>query len=137
MNNFWQCWKNDYLNSLRERYQRDIKSEGKDCRDDPQVNDVVLIKDNLPRATWRIARIVELIASKDGKVRSAKIKTSNRKILHRPLNLLYPIEVQGHSEKDVVVKEMDENTDRIEAKVSRPIRKAAIDARRKIDQMYI
>ena len=125
LNNFWECWKNEYLQSLRERYQREIKCNGKESKDEPKVNDIVLIKDNLPRGTWKLAKICELIESFDGNVRSAKVKTSKGKMLRRPLNLLYPIEAQDF-------KEEMEDEDSVSVKTLRPVRRAALVARNKI-----
>ena len=58
----------------------------------PSVGDVTLIKDDLPRGTWRMGRIKELVNSRDGEVRSAEIVLPNNKVIGRPLNLLFPIE---------------------------------------------
>ncbi|EFP00427.1 hypothetical protein CRE_21785 [Caenorhabditis remanei] len=51
------------------------------CTITPQPNHVVLIQTpNLPRYRWPIARIIELIPSKDGKVRSVLVKCKNKLI---------------------------------------------------------
>ena len=57
------------------------------------IGDVVLLlKEKLPCGQWRVGRISQLIRGRDQVVRSAKIKTSSKKLLHRALNMLYPIE---------------------------------------------
>ena len=66
----------------------ELKSKKTQSPYNAQVGDVVLIKDNLPRGVWRMGRICELFKSRDGQIRSAKVKISFRKILGRPLNLL-------------------------------------------------
>ena len=38
---------------------------------------------------------MELISSKDGKVRSARVMLPTKRILSRPLSLLYPLETSG------------------------------------------
>ena len=53
---FWQLWKNDYLLNLRERVQMYLKGPKKQAHNIPQVGDVVLIKENLPRG-WCYPRI--------------------------------------------------------------------------------
>ena len=45
LNNFWVCWKNDYLYSLRERYQNQIRTGRIQSRDMIKLGDVVLLKD--------------------------------------------------------------------------------------------
>ena len=63
---------------------------------DPSVGYVVIIhEDVLRRCDWRIGKIVELIKSKDGKIRSAKVDViSKDKImtLKRPINNLFLVE---------------------------------------------
>ena len=59
------------------------------------VEDVVLIKDNLPRDSWSMGRIQELIKSRDWQCRSARVLLASNKVIGRPLSLLYPIECQA------------------------------------------
>jgi hypothetical protein len=94
LNMFWKIWKTNYLTSLRERKQTEIK-QNKNCKnDDPKVGEVVQIKEEkLPRGFWRIGRIQELHQSKDGKVRSAKVMLHDKKTIVRPISLLFPIEI--------------------------------------------
>ena len=54
--------------------------------------DSVLIKDELPRGSWRLGGIEELVNIRDGEIRSAKVLLPSRKVIERPLKLLYPIE---------------------------------------------
>jgi len=58
----------------------------------PQVGDVILIKENLPRGRWKTSVIHELIKGRDQVVRLAKVLVSPKTYLHRVLNLLYPNE---------------------------------------------
>ena len=80
---FWQIWRNDYLLSLRECSQIKLKSR---IQSPYAVNigDVVLIKDNLPRSSWRMGRIRELVNSRDGYVRSAKVLLPSNRMVGRP-----------------------------------------------------
>ena len=55
----------------------------------------MLLKDNVPRGSWKLARIVELISGKDGKVRFARVMLPTKRILSHPLSLLYPLETSG------------------------------------------
>ena len=92
LNNFWKIWKDDYLLSLRERPQRKLKEPRSQSPFSPNVGDVILIKDDLPRGMWRIGRIHELVSSRDGQIRSAKVSLPTNRIIGRPLNQLYPVE---------------------------------------------
>ena len=71
LNEFWNLWKNDYLLSLRERTQASLKSSKKQSNHVPQIRDVVLIKEDLPRGRWKIGRIHELVKGKDQLIKVA------------------------------------------------------------------
>ena len=58
----------------------------------PVKNQIVHIKDKSPRGAWKIAKIQELIISRDGEIRSAKVLLPSGITVNRPLNLLYPLE---------------------------------------------
>ena len=88
----WNLWRNDYLLSLRERYQKQWKASRVPSQIFPVKNQVVHVKDKLPRGAWKMGKISELILSRDGKIRSARILLSSGNIINRPLNLLYPLE---------------------------------------------
>ena len=94
LRSFWQIWRNDYLLSLRERSQIKLKESRIQSPYAVNIGDVVLIKDNLPRGSWRMGRIRELVNSRDGHVRSAKVLLPSNRMVGRPLNLLYPVECQ-------------------------------------------
>ena len=93
LDSFWRIWRDDYLLSMRERSQRKLKERRTQSPFNANVGDVVLVKDDLPRGMWRIGRIYELIESRDGHIRSAKV-------LLRPLCSLYPIECQKTDDTD-------------------------------------
>ena len=62
-NEFWTCWKKEFLQTLQERrkwggQQRNVS-----------IGDVVLIKEyNSPRKTWQLGLVIETIPSNDGLV---------------------------------------------------------------------
>ena len=85
-------WKNEYLLSLRERTQLFLKGPRNRSATVPEVGDVLLIKENLPRGRWKVRGISELITSSDNQIRSARVVVAPHKIIKRALNLLYPIE---------------------------------------------
>ena len=77
--------------------------------DKPSAGDVTLIKDDLPRGAWRMGQIKELVNSRDGGVRSAKIVLPNNKVIGRPLNLLFPIECPTTEAKEPIQSYDDVN----------------------------
>jgi len=85
---------------LRERTQSSLKGPRSTAGTVPEVGDIVLIKENLPRGKWKIVRITELTKSRDKKIRSAIVVVGQRKILKRAINLLYPIECPREPNSD-------------------------------------
>lgn len=100
LDSFWRIWRDDYLLSMRERSQRKLKERRTQSPFNANVGDVVLVKDDLPRGMWRIGRICELIESRDGHIRSAKVLLPSKKIIGRPSCSLYPIECQETDDTD-------------------------------------
>ena len=149
VDNFWKLWREDYLLSLRERSQTNLKGLRTHSQSSANVGDVILIKDDLPRGSWRMGRIQDLITSRDGQMRSAKILLPSKKILGRPLSLLYPIECQPKdtdtnclksNESQSVSREQNNDIGNISkldhehVSVNRPKRQAANEAKRRISE---
>ncbi|VDN00191.1 unnamed protein product, partial [Onchocerca ochengi] len=58
---FWKLWRQDYLASIRERLQKEIRSPRITEERLPQINEIVLlIEPNVPRGIWNLARIIKL-----------------------------------------------------------------------------
>ncbi|KAJ8965779.1 hypothetical protein NQ314_003908 [Rhamnusium bicolor] len=58
-----------------------------------RLNKVVLVgNDNTKRLDWPLARVIELVPGKDGKIRLVRLQTARGQLLH-PLQHLYPLEV--------------------------------------------
>ncbi|VDI59007.1 Hypothetical predicted protein [Mytilus galloprovincialis] len=91
---FWKTWRDEYLLSLRERTANKLRSGRIQSKTPAKVGDIVLIKENLPRGSWKIGRICQLVVSRDGQIRSGKVMLPNKKTLNRALNMLYPIECE-------------------------------------------
>jgi hypothetical protein len=51
-----------------------------------------------------LGKIIELIISLDGKVRSAKIKLASGRVIGRLINLLCPLEIESNLDKDIISK---------------------------------
>jgi hypothetical protein len=90
---FWQRLAGDYRTGLIDRRTKK-KALGFDRR--PEVGEVVLVGDETaqPRGTWPRARVVQLVESKDGEVRTAIVRTGNtQRLLRRAIEHLYPLEM--------------------------------------------
>ena len=88
-------------------------------------------KYDLPRGSCRIGRIVDLVDSADGEIRSAKVLLPTRKVLGRPLKLWYPIECPLAKEEHVTDRNnanIQGETKDNEQSILRPKRQAAIRA---------
>ena len=97
---------------------------------------MVLIKDNVPRGCWKVGKVVGLVSSLDGCVRSAKVSLSSGHVIVCPLNLLYPIEVcEGASEPTESNEKQPSVPSKEEPTNQRKIRTAAKHAKEKIKQM--
>ena len=97
----------------------------------PSLGDIVVIKDNPSRGCWKKGKIVIFFKSGDGQIRSAKVKLSPAKLLNRPINLLYSIEV---SDKDSDTKEdLQKN---FPTSLKRPVRSSGIRAKLMIKAQF-
>ena len=71
-NIFWRRWTREYLPTLQQRKKWNLP------RRNLREGDLVLLADETyPRGKWPLARVVEVMTSQDGYVRSAKVKTSS------------------------------------------------------------
>lgn len=68
----WERFYREYLGTLQRRTKWQVES------DNLKIGDMVLLKmDNTDSLKWPLGRIVEVMPGKDGKVRSAKVRTAN------------------------------------------------------------
>ncbi|XP_066597118.1 uncharacterized protein [Prorops nasuta] len=82
---FWQRWYLEYLHELQQRQKWTQNQEN------VKVGTIVLLKDKgLPCMQWSLGRVIELIPSDDGIVRSVKVKTSST-TLKRCVKMLCPL----------------------------------------------
>ena len=82
----------DYLSSLRRERTRRQHHRSRSSKAEPRIDSVTLIGDNTPRATCKSASIKKLHVGPHELVRSAIVSTADGTELHRPLQLLYPLE---------------------------------------------
>ena len=80
--------------SLREKSTLKLKSPRIEANEAPQIGDIVQLKEDLPRGSWKLGKIVKFITSSDGNIRAAKVLLSTKNTLNRSLNLLYPLECE-------------------------------------------
>lgn len=92
---FWRRWVREYLPSLQERQKWHKKQRNF------AVDDIVLVyDDNKPRNSWPLGRILEVYTnSKDGLVRSVKLKTSTSELV-RPVHKIVLLEAAAVSGND-------------------------------------
>ncbi|GFT84325.1 integrase catalytic domain-containing protein [Trichonephila clavipes] len=70
------------------------KHNEKESRD-PQIEVVLVGDDNKKRLFWALAKIIELIPGRDGKIRTVRLKTQHGKML-RPIQRIYPLEIRSN-----------------------------------------
>ena len=105
---FWRRWSDEYLKELRE--QQRIICRTNNIRE-AHVNDIVLVyNDKTPRSQWKTKKILELIKSNDIRLHGAivmPIKNETEHLIKRPLNRLYPLELDKKDE-DVKIRFADD-----------------------------
>ena len=94
LNGFWKLWRDDYLLSFRERTQNTLKTGRVVSHNFLKCDDILLVKEDLPRGCWNMGKVMELIVSVDGHLRSAKVKLHSGRIIGRPLKLLFPVQLK-------------------------------------------
>ena len=131
---FRSRWKHEYLTSLREHHRATgINSQI------IKTGDIVLVHDDSPRITWKLAVIKELMKGKDGLVCAAKIRTAQGRT-NRPIAKLIPLEVSSevanssstNDDNCDTVPPPDSSNEDIVRDISRPRRQAAARGRDKV-----
>uniref|UniRef100_A0A7I4YWZ2 DUF1758 domain-containing protein n=1 Tax=Haemonchus contortus TaxID=6289 RepID=A0A7I4YWZ2_HAECO len=94
---YWTVWRDYYLTALREQHRLHLNQK-QGCGKIPNEGDIVLVSDPLlKRNHWKLAKVTKTVKSQDGAVREAEILCGKR-LLRRPVNQLYPLEIEGNSE---------------------------------------
>ena len=110
MKHFWNRWKKEYLLELRE-FHRSCEKHGSTYI--VQRGDIVTVYDEgHPRGLWRLGKIEDLVCGTDGVVRGVCLrvtsKTGTSKIIRRPLQHIFPLEVRSnHVDEDSITKDTD------------------------------
>ncbi|PIO71003.1 kinase domain protein, partial [Teladorsagia circumcincta] len=133
---FWEKWHMEYLTALREIQVIHRKQPRHTKLREPQLNEIVLVEqENLPRGSWCYGKVVELIRSNDGLVRSVKLLMPNKHLWHRPLNKLYPLEItssNGDTPTSDNSPEQDHPANTNPGENNRPPRTAKLKAKKAI-----
>ena len=130
MKTFWTQWRREYLLNLREFHRQSLK--GPPARKDSsiKIGDVVLLQENLPRSRWRLALLEKLIEGRDGCCCTPQVKLANGNRIQRPLQFLFPLEVQDTASDHKESKFEDINTTSDPQRPSK--NKVAIEARQRL-----
>ena len=101
LNHFWDRWRTEYLNELREAHGR-YMSKTSQKPSYLSTGDIIIVhSEKLPRGLWKLGKIQEFLLGRDGHTRAAVVKTTANDgrsvLLRRPVQLLYSMELRGHS----------------------------------------
>ena len=81
---FWSRWRNEFLQGLQIRQKWNARKR------DFEIDDVVLLKEDLGRNKWPMARVVKIEPDSNGAVSSVDLRTvdslNNQKLLRRPIS---------------------------------------------------
>ena len=83
-------WLKDYISDLSKFAASGV------TRRTPKVGELVLFHEaNQKRVMWSVGVVDELIIGKDGKARAAWLRVAGADMINRPIQRLFPIEVQS------------------------------------------
>ena len=92
LNRLWITWKEEYIKSLRER----PFSQKRGTFREPEVGEIVLIEDKVPRFKWKLGRVESMRRGRDGIVRSVSVRVASRdqsvSSIRRPVRALVTLE---------------------------------------------
>ena len=110
---FWKRWSKEYLLELRQHHKINRNARTFNAK----KGDAVLIQeDNVKRHKWGIGVIDDFVVGRDGVVRGAAVRKiggdGRRRIIHRPLQKLYPLEIScSRSAENVTKDDVDKSID--------------------------
>ncbi|VIO92955.1 Uncharacterized protein BM_BM17454 [Brugia malayi] len=74
---------------------------------------------------WKLLRIKDIKIDKDGKVRNVQVETPTGKLLDRPINVLYPLEVndeeihlEPNKKENMKIPETEQNTEELQEPIA-------------------
>ncbi|KAH9384833.1 hypothetical protein HPB48_026855 [Haemaphysalis longicornis] len=88
MAHLWRRWRREYLLLLRSAHGA-ASPPGPEV----QIGDVVVIQDDASSPMlWKLGRVLETFAGRDGVVRSCRLRVSSGQEIRRPVQRLYILE---------------------------------------------
>ena len=92
ISSFWNRWRKEYVMELRSAHTMTNPTTITPF----QKDDLVLVHEHMmPRQAWKMGRVEEVFPGRDGKVRSCSVKMPTGRLIRRPVQLLYPMELKG------------------------------------------
>ena len=95
---FMQKWKQEYLLELQNYHISMQRAQAVEI--EPAIGEVVIMKEDSPRSTWKLARVEEIHRGRDGMLRSVEIRKSNGEKARRPPQLLIPLECKIYKKNE-------------------------------------
>uniref|UniRef100_L7LX93 Putative tick transposon n=1 Tax=Rhipicephalus pulchellus TaxID=72859 RepID=L7LX93_RHIPC len=83
---WWSRWKKEYLKELKCASR---KTAG---HTNVHEGDILLLGESNKRTQWKLCKVEKIFPGKDGLVRTCLLRTSEGKLLKRPIQLLYSLE---------------------------------------------
>ncbi|XP_035214828.1 uncharacterized protein LOC118188503 [Stegodyphus dumicola] len=87
----WRKWRQDYLMNLKSAHHSKLVKTGT-CLKKGTI--VLVHEDKIPRLMWKMGIIMEVFPGRDGKVRACAVRLPNGHTIKRPVQLLYPVELE-------------------------------------------
>ena len=117
LNYFWNRWRSEYLCELRENHAHTAKNQSKSVPSNASMGNIVIMYDeHLPRGLWKLGRVVSAMKSRDRQISGPILKTtsSDGQTIHlnRPIQHLYPLEVQAQSDVSADTSTMESDASR-------------------------
>ena len=91
---FKKRWRDEYLTSLRQCHHNGCRVESQHHLHLGAL--VILVQNSQPKATWPLARILEVYPDAEGVIHTVKVKTEHDTFL-RATNLVVPLELSCES----------------------------------------
>ena len=111
---FKKRWRDEYLTSLHQRHYNGCGVESQHHLLPGAL--VILVQNSQPKATWPLARILEVYPDEEGLIRTIKVKTEHD-IFLRATNLVVPLELPV---KAILLKEKSQRRPSLRQKVLVP-----------------
>lgn len=94
-----RAWQNDYLLSLRERFNK--KACTSTFGQEIKVGDIYLVKEQIQRSGWPLGKIVQVFLNERDTIRVVKVKFQSGEMLHS-IKHLYPLEASLDQEGKII-----------------------------------